>query len=134
MDKERKEKTVRAQDTKPTAIIEGRNAVIEALRSGREHRQNFHPEGRDRQHASATSPPPPGPRGVVVVDADKRKLDCHEPHARPSGRHRAARACGSTSASRISLNAAREKGEAPLIVVCDEISDPHNLGAIIRTA
>ena len=32
------------------------------------------------------------------------------------------------------LNAAREKGEAPLLVVCDEISDPHNLGAIIRTA
>ena len=32
------------------------------------------------------------------------------------------------------LSAAAEKGEAPLIVVCDEISDPHNLGAIIRTA
>ena len=32
------------------------------------------------------------------------------------------------------MNAAREKGEAPLLVVCDEISDPHNLGAIIRTA
>ena len=32
------------------------------------------------------------------------------------------------------LNAAREKGEAPLIVGCDELSDPHNLGAVIRTA
>ena len=32
------------------------------------------------------------------------------------------------------LAIARERGEAPLLVVCDEISDPHNLGAIIRTA
>lgn len=32
------------------------------------------------------------------------------------------------------LNAAQEKGEAPLLVICDELSDPHNLGAIIRTA
>jgi 23S rRNA (guanosine2251-2'-O)-methyltransferase len=32
------------------------------------------------------------------------------------------------------LDRAREKGEAPLVVICDEITDPHNLGAIIRTA
>ena len=32
------------------------------------------------------------------------------------------------------LNAAREKGEAPFIFILDEIEDPHNLGAIIRTA
>jgi 23S rRNA (guanosine2251-2'-O)-methyltransferase len=32
------------------------------------------------------------------------------------------------------LDRAKEKGEAPLVVICDEITDPHNLGAIIRTA
>jgi 23S rRNA (guanosine2251-2'-O)-methyltransferase len=32
------------------------------------------------------------------------------------------------------LEIARKKGEQPLIVVCDELSDPHNLGAVIRTA
>ena len=32
------------------------------------------------------------------------------------------------------LERAKSRGEAPLIVVCDELSDPHNLGAIIRTA
>jgi 23S rRNA (guanosine2251-2'-O)-methyltransferase len=32
------------------------------------------------------------------------------------------------------LQRAAERGEAPLIVVCDELSDPHNLGAVIRTA
>ena len=32
------------------------------------------------------------------------------------------------------LQSAADKGENPLLVICDEISDPHNLGAIIRTA
>lgn len=32
------------------------------------------------------------------------------------------------------LDTAKDRGEKPLIIICDEISDPHNLGAIIRTA
>ena len=70
---------------------------------------------------------------MVVVDADKRKLDfMSRTHA-----HQGVIALTSVreyvSVEDI-LNIAREKGENPLIVVCDEISDPHNLGAIIRTA
>ena len=39
-----------------------------------------------------------------------------------------------TQRSMKSLESAKSRGEAPLIVICDELSDPHNLGAIIRTA
>ena len=72
-------------------------------------------------------------KNFVVVDADRRKLDgMSRTHA-----HQGVIALTSVreyvSVEDI-LNIAREKGENPLIVVCDEISDPHNLGAIIRSA
>ena len=69
----------------------------------------------------------------MVVDADKRKLDrMSVTHA-----HQGVIAlCAVREYASVDdiLAAAREKGEAPLIVVCDELSDPHNLGAVIRTA
>ena len=127
MDKERKEKTARVQDAEADGIIEGRNAVIEALRAGTTIDKIFIQKGETDKtlgHIAA---------GVVVVDADKRKLDfMSRTHA-----HQGVIALTSVreyvSVEDI-LNIAHEKGENPLIVVCDEISDPHNLGAIIRTA
>lgn len=132
MDKERKEKTVRAQDAEADGIIEGRNAVIEALRAGTTIDKIFIQKGETDKtlgHIASTA----RAAGVVVVDADKRKLDfMSRTHA-----HQGVIALASVreyvSVEDI-LNIAREKGENPLIVVCDEISDPHNLGAIIRTA
>ena len=132
MDKERKEKTVRAQDAEADGIIEGRNAVIEALRAGASIDKIFIQKGETDKtlgHIASTA----RAAGVVVVDADKRKLDfMSRTHA-----HQGVIALASVreyvSVEDI-LNIAREKGENPLIVVCDEISDPHNLGAIIRTA
>ena len=132
MDKERKEKTVRAQDAEADGVIEGRNAVIEALRAGASIDKIFIQKGETDKtlgHIASTA----RAAGVVVVDADKRKLDfMSRTHA-----HQGVIALASVreyvSVEDI-LNIAREKGENPLIVVCDEISDPHNLGAIIRTA
>ena len=129
MDKERKEKTTRVQDAEADGIIEGRNAVIEALRAGTTIDKIFIQKGETDKtlgHIARAA-------GVVVVDADKRKLDfMSRTHA-----HQGVIALTSVreyvSVEDI-LNIAREKGENPLIVVCDEISDPHNLGAIIRTA
>ena len=132
MDKERKEKTARVQDAETDGIIEGRNAVIEALRAGTTIDKIFIQKGETDKtlgHIASTA----RAAGVVVVDADKRKLDfMSRTHA-----HQGVIALTSVreyvSVEDI-LNIAREKGENPLIVVCDEISDPHNLGAIIRTA
>ena len=120
------------QDPGADGLIEGRNAVIEALRAGTSIDKIYLQKGetdRTLGHIASTA----REKGIVVVDADKRKLDfMSRTHA-----HQGVIALASVreyvSVADV-LNAAREKGEAPLIVVCDEISDPHNLGAIIRTA
>ena len=72
-------------------------------------------------------------KGVVVVEADRRKLDGMSRTHAHQGVIAMAAVREYATVDDI-LNAAREKGEPPLIVVCDELSDPHNLGAVIRTA
>ena len=72
-------------------------------------------------------------RGVVVVEADRRKLDGMSRTHSHQGVIAVAAVREYASVEDI-LASAREKGEAPLLVVCDELSDPHNLGAVIRTA
>jgi len=71
--------------------------------------------------------------GVVVVEADRRKLDAMSRTHAHQGVIALAAVREYVSVESI-LQAARDKGEPPLLVLRDEISDPHNLGAIIRTA
>ena len=113
-------------------VIEGRNAVTEALRTGTVIDKIFILKGETDSslgHIASTA----RARGIVVVDADKRKLDrMSVTHA-----HQGVIAlCAVREYASVDdiLAAAREKGEAPLIVVCDELSDPHNLGAVMRSA
>ena len=113
-------------------IIEGRNAVIEALRAGVTIDKIFIARGETDAalgHIASAA----REKGIVVVDADRRKLDNMSRTHAHQGVIAQAAVREYASVDDI-LNAAREKGEAPLIVVCDELSDPHNLGAVIRTA
>ena len=113
-------------------IIEGRNAVIEALRAGVAIDKIFIAKGEADSSlghiASAARE-----KGIVVVDADRRKLDGMSRTHSHQGVIAQAAVRAYASVDDI-LSAARERGEEPLIVVCDELSDPHNLGAVIRTA
>ena len=113
-------------------IIEGRNAVIEALRSGENIDKIYLAKGETDKtlgHIASRA----REKGIVVVDADRRKLDAMSlTHAHQGVIAVAAVRAYATVEDILSI--AREKGEPPLIVVCDELSDPHNLGAVIRTA
>ena len=113
-------------------VIEGRNAVIEALRAGENIDKIFIQKGETDKtlgHIASKA----RAAGSVVVDADKRKLDGMSRTHAHQGVIALAAMREYVSVEDI-LEKAAEKGEKPLIVICDEISDPHNLGAIIRTA
>ena len=119
-------------DAQADGIIEGRNAVLEALRTNTAIDKIYLAKG-DTDAALGHIASAAREKGIVVVNADRRKLD----HMSVTHAHQGVIAlCAVREYASVDdiLNAAREKGEAPLIVVCDELSDPHNLGAVIRTA
>ena len=113
-------------------IIDGRNAVLEAFRSGKTIDKLFVLDGCQD-----------GPVRTIIREAkktdtiinfvDKERLD----RLSDSGHHQgvvAQAAAYEYAEVEDILENARQKGEDPLIFILDEIEDPHNLGAIIRTA
>jgi 23S rRNA (guanosine2251-2'-O)-methyltransferase len=120
------------EDAADDGKIEGRNAVTEALRSGHRLDKVYIAKG-ETDAALAFIASSARSSGAVVVETDRHKLD----KMSVTGAHQGVIAIASAKAySTIDeiLATAEQKGEAPLVIVCDEISDPHNLGAIIRTA
>jgi len=113
-------------------LIEGRNAVTEALRAGTAIDKIYMAKG-ETDHTLGRIANTAKKAGIVIVDVDRRKLDAMSVTHSHQGVIAVAAVREYASVEDI-LNAAYDKGENPLIVVCDEISDPHNLGAIIRTA
>ena len=112
--------------------LEGRNALTEALRSGRTIDKVFIASGdtdRALQHLAASAKE----AGAVVVAVDRRKLDMMSLTHSHQGVIALAAAREYSTIDDI-LQTAADRGEAPLLVICDELSDPHNLGAILRSA
>ena len=113
-------------------VIEGRNAVTEALKAGTAIDKVYIAKGetdRTLGRIAATAKK----AGIAVVEADRHKLDAMSETHSHQGVIAIAAAVSYASVDDI-LQRAADRGEKPLVVVCDEISDPHNLGAIIRTA
>ncbi|MBQ4565618.1 MAG: 23S rRNA (guanosine(2251)-2'-O)-methyltransferase RlmB [Oscillospiraceae bacterium] len=127
----REERTER-NDALSEGMIEGRNAVTEAIRSGRAINKVFLADG-DTDKSLGRLAAMAKEAGAVVVRIDRRKLNDMSPTGAHQGIIASVAAHEYATVEEI-LQKAQEKGEAPLLVICDELSDPHNLGAIIRTA
>ena len=112
--------------------IEGKNAVIEALRAGRALDKVFLARG-EQDKALRFIAQKAKAQGAVISEVDRHKLDAMSvTHAHQGVIAVAALREYDTLESILEL--AESRGEKPLVVICDEITDPHNLGAIIRTA
>ena len=114
------------------SLIIGRNAVLELLKSGREVENvlvaNGEKEGSVKQILALCKE-----KKIVVKTVDKKKLDALSAGANHQGVAANVPAHEYSSVEDI-LSLAEERGEAPFIIICDQIEDSHNLGAIIRTA
>ena len=126
----RPERTDRIEENE--GQLEGRNALTEALRSGRTIDKVFIASGdtdKGLQRLAAQAKE----AGAVVVPVDRRKLDAMSTTRSHQGVIALVAAKEYATIDDI-LQAAEDRSEAPLLVICDELSDPHNLGAILRSA
>ena len=113
-------------------LIIGRNPITEALKSGRELNQLFVVRA-DRSGSIGHIVSLAKQKGIPIKEVDSKKLD----YLSNGGVHQGVAAfCAAHTYSSLEeiLEYAKNKGEDPFIIICDEIEDPHNLGAIIRTA
>ncbi len=113
-------------------IIAGRNPVSEAMRSGRAIDCLYVSKGQQAGQIPALIAKAKQ-LGIPIKEADQRKLS----HMCNGANHQgivAVAAAREYSSLEDMLSLAEERGEPPLLVICDGLEDPHNLGAIIRSA
>ncbi len=113
-------------------LLVGRNAVLEALKSGREINTLLVAKG-ERSGSIGRILADCRDRRIVIKEVDKRKLDflCGQGNHQGVAAYVAAHAYAQLDDM---FALAEARGEAPFLIVCDDLEDPHNLGAVIRTA
>lgn len=115
-----------------TDLIIGRNSVLEALRAGRAIDSLLVARG-ERSGSIGRILAECREKGIVIKEVDAKKLDflCGRGNHQGVAAYAAAHAYACVADL---LALAQQRGEAPFLIICDELEDPHNLGAIIRTA
>ncbi len=113
-------------------IIIGRNTIMEALRAGRDLDTLYVSRG---EHTGSVGKIISlcKDAGVSIKEVDSKKLDYMCGNANHQGVIAYVAAHSYATVDDI-FEVAEERGEKPFIIICDEIEDPHNLGAIIRSA
>lgn len=112
--------------------IEGKNSVLELLESGKDINKIFIEKGE--KHGSINKIIGIAKdRKIVIVEVDRNKLNQMAQTENPQGVIAIVPPFNYCEVDDI-LNEAKSKNEAPFILILDGIEDPHNLGAIIRTA
>ncbi|MBQ8915331.1 MAG: 23S rRNA (guanosine(2251)-2'-O)-methyltransferase RlmB [Clostridia bacterium] len=119
-------------DAVPEGVVAGRNAVRELLRSGRSVDKLFVKAGV-REGSLTVIVSEAIAQKIPVVEVTQEKLDSLSAGTNHQGVVAMAAEKEYTDVDGI-LEIARERGEKPLVVLCDGIEDPHNMGAIIRCA
>lgn len=131
-DRERKNDRDEKREEQRTDLVIGRNAVKEALKANRPIDSLLVQRGE----LSGSIKPIIAEckeKGIIVKEVDEKKLDFMCGHAHHQGVIMIAAAHEYSTVEDI-LRKAEEKNEPPFIIICDGLEDPHNLGAIIRTA
>ncbi|WP_302401494.1 23S rRNA (guanosine(2251)-2'-O)-methyltransferase RlmB [Neglectibacter timonensis] len=119
-------------DSRGNDLIAGRNAVSEALRAGRSIDRLYVQRG-EKNGSLLTLIAKAKAAGAAVKETDSRKLDQLCGGAVHQGVVAVAAVKEYAQVEDIFALAA-DRGEPPFLIVCDELEDPHNLGAVIRTA
>lgn len=127
----RHQKRPKEQTERETTLYEGRNAVMELLRAGKTVDKLFVAPDQNGRMADIIAMAKAA--GAVVTQVDRRKLDAMSETGVHQGVIAQAAAHAYVSLDDI-LQIAHDRGEQPLILVCDGLTDPHNLGAVIRSA
>lgn len=113
-------------------VVIGRNAVKELLHSGRDI-EKLYITSSDKEGSINQLIGIAAERGIRITECDRAKLDSMAAGGRHQGIIAVAAERNYSSIDEI-LSYAEELGEAPFVVICDGVEDPHNLGAIIRSA
>ena len=128
----RKELDIQQSEQEDKGLVFGRNAVAELIKSDRTVDKIYIQSGQ-RDGSAVKIVAEARKYGIPVVEASKKKLDEMADGVTHQGIAAAASAVEYIEIDEI-IEIAKNKGEKPFIVICDSINDPHNLGAIIRTA